>query len=201
MIFKALSLISSQLNEFIEPLSGDEEVIIGNIALHELPDQNQLKDKVVISVINIEEEYALKNYSRNQTNGNQVSYFHHPVHLNLHLLFTANYPQSYDTSLIRLSSIIRFFQHRNSFDVQSAQPLPDTLDLNDPEVKDLLLKIEFCSLTFEQINYLWGTLGGKQMPFVLYKARLITIQENKIFKEGGIIEEVRTDLIPDPDDC
>lgn len=201
MIYKALSLISSQLNEYIEPLAGDAEVVIGNIAIHEMQDQNGLKEKVVISVINIEEEYALKNYTRNQTNGSQINYYHAPVNLNLHLLFTANYPQSYDTALIRLSSIIRFFQHRHSFDVQSAQPLPDTLDITDPEVKDLLLKIELCSLTFEQINYLWGTLGGKQMPFVLYKARLITIQENKKFKEGGIIEEIRTDLISDPNNC
>jgi len=121
--------------------------------------------------------------------------------MNLYLLFTANYPQSYDTALIRLSSIIRFFQHRHSFDIQSAQPLPDTVDITDPDDMDMLLKIELCTLTFEQINYLWGTLGGKQMPFVLYKARLVTIQENKIFKEGGIIEEIRTDLISNSNDC
>jgi|AntRauTorckE6833_2_1112554.scaffolds.fasta_scaffold28199_2 hypothetical protein len=201
MIFKALSLISSQLNEYIEPLAGDAEVIIGNIALHELPDQNELKDKVVVSVINIEEEATLKNYTRESKIGSSVRYFHHPVHMNLYLLFTANYPQSYDTALIRLSSIIRFFQHRHSFDIQSAQPLPDTVDITDPDDMDMLLKIELCTLTFEQINYLWGTLGGKQMPFVLYKARLVTIQENKIFKEGGIIEEIRTDLISNSNDC
>jgi len=201
MLFKALSLISSQLNEFIEPLSGDKEVIIGNIALHELPDQNQLKDKIIISLINLEEEATLKNYSHNKKNGGNVSYFHSPVHLNLHLLFTANYPQAYDTALIRLSSIIRFFQHRNSFDIQSAQPLPDTVDITDPDDIEMLLKIELCTLTFEQINYLWGTLGGKQMPFVLYKARLVTIRENRIFREGGIIEEIRKDLIPNLNDC
>lgn len=201
MIFKALTLISSQLNEYIEPLAGDAEVVIGNIATHEMPDQNGLNDKVVISVINVEEEHTLKNYTRDQKIGGTVSYFHHPVHLNLFLLFAANYPQSYDTALIRLSSIIRFFQHRNSFDIQSAQPLPDTLDITDPEDMEMLLKIELCTLTFEQINYLWGTLGGKQMPFVLYKARLITIEENKIYKEGGIIEEIRTDLIPNANDC
>lgn len=201
MIFKALSLISSQLNEYIEPLAGDSEVIIGNIALHELPDQNELKDKVVVSVVNIEEEATLKNYTRDKKIGSTISYFHHPIHMNLYLLFTANYPQAYDTALIRLSSIIRFFQHRNSFDIQSAQPLPDTVDITDPDDMEMLLKIELCALTFEQINYLWGTLGGKQMPFVLYKARLVTIQENKIFKEGGIIEEIRTDLIPNRNDC
>lgn len=201
MIFKALSLISSQLNEFIEPLSGDKEVIIDNIALHELPDQNQLKDKIIISLINLEEEATLKNYPHDKKNGGNVSYFHSPVHLNLYLLFTANYPQSYDTALMRLSSVIGFFQHRKAFDIHSAQPLPDTMDVTDPEDRRLFLKIELYSLSFEQINYLWSTLGGKQMPFVLYKARLITIKEDKILKEGGLIEEIRTDLIPDTNDC
>jgi hypothetical protein len=35
------------------------------------------------------------------------------------------------------------------------------------------------------------------MPFVLYKARLITISENTVYQEGGLIEEIRTDLLPD----
>lgn len=201
MIFKALSLISSQLNEYIEPIAGDAEVVMGNIALHELPDQNELKDKIVVSVINVEEEATLKNYAGDQKIGSTISYFHHPVHLNLYILFTANYPQSYDTALIRLSSIIRFFQHRNSFDLQSAQPLPDTLDIADPEDMGMLLKMELYALTFEQINYLWGTLGGKQMPFILYKARLVTIRENKIYKEGGIIEEIRTESTSNGNDC
>jgi hypothetical protein len=199
MILKALNLISIQLNEYIEPLAGDAEVVLGNIALHELPDQNSLKDKVVISLVNTEEESTLKNFPQNQKNGIQISYIHNPVHLNLYLLFTAYYPQSYDTALTRLSSIIRFFQHRKTFDVTSAQPLPDNIDLNDPEDISIFLKFELFTLTFEQINHLWGTLGGKQMPFVLYKARLVTIHENKIYREGGLIEEIRTDLSSGPD--
>jgi hypothetical protein len=197
MILKALNLISVQLNEYIEPLAGDAEVILGNIGLHESPDQNQLKDKVVISLVNTEEESTLKNFPHNQKNGNLVSYIHNPVHLNLYLLFTANYPQSYDTALTRLSGIIMFFQHRKTFDVTSAQPLPDNIDLNDPEDISIFLKFELFTMTFEQINHLWGTLGGKQMPFVLYKARLITIKENKVYQEGGLIEEIKTDLLPD----
>jgi hypothetical protein len=196
MILKALNLISVQLNEYIEPLAGDAEVILGNIGMHELPDQNQLKDKVVITLVNTEEESTLKNFPHNQKNSNQINYIHNPVHLNLHLLFCANYPQSYDTALTRLSSIISFFQHRKSFDVSSAQPLPDNLSLDNPEDHSLFLKFELFTLTFEQINHLWGTLGGKQIPFVLYKARLITISENKVYREGGLIEEIRKDLLP-----
>lgn len=196
MILKALNLISVQLNEYIEPLAGDAEVILGNIGLHESPDQNQMKDKVVITLVNTEEESTLKNFPHNQKNGNQISYIHNPVHLNLYLLFCANYPQSYDTALTRLSDIIRFFQHRKSFDVSSAQPLPDKLDLDNPEDISLFLKFELFTMTFEQINNLWGTLGGKQIPFVLYKSRLVTITENKVYQEGRLIEEIRRDLLP-----
>jgi hypothetical protein len=34
------------------------------------------------------------------------------------------------------------------------------------------------------------------MPFVLYKARLVTISENKMYQEGRLIEEIRKELLP-----
>jgi hypothetical protein len=45
-------------------------------------------------------------------------------------------------------------------------------------------------MNFEQVNHLWSTLGGKYLPSVLYKMKLVTIadQDNQI--EGGLITEI-----------
>jgi Pvc16 N-terminal domain len=201
MIDKALQLILAQLNQYVQPVAGADEVVLGNIALNESPEQDEIKNKVVISLVNVEEESTLKNTLTYRKTVSDVKYIEPPVHLNLYLLFSANYPEAYETSLIRLSEVIRFFQSRRIFSIDNAQPLPDTLDPDDPDTKELYLTIELYTLTFEQINHLWGALGGKQMPFVLYKVRLVTMQDRKIIGEGRLIEEVRTDLLGNKEDC
>lgn len=199
MISKALSLIISQLNQFIPPLAGANEVVLGNIALNEAPDQNDIRNKVVLSLVNIEEESTLKNTPFQQKGPGAVKYLYPTVYLNLYVLFTANYPQDYDTALIRLSSVVKFFQSRKSFDINSAQPLPGRLDFQNPEDVDLYITLDLYSMTFEQVNHLWGSLGGKQMPFVMYKVRLVKLQDHKVFKERPLIEEIHTNAKPQPE--
>ena len=192
MISKALSLIISQLNQYIPPLVGDEQVVLGNIALNEATDQNNMRNKVVLSLVNVEEESTLKNTPFQQKSPAGVKYLYPTVYLNLYVLFTANYPQDYDMSLKRLSSVIKFFQSRKSFDINSAQPLPGSLKFDTPEDVDLYITLDLYSMTFEQVNHLWGSLGGKQMPFVMYKLRLVKLQDNKVFREMPLIEEIHT---------
>ncbi len=201
MINKALELLQSQLNQFIQPLAGADEVVLGNIALNEAPDQNDIMDKVVISLVNVEEESTLKNTRNYHKTLTGVQYSEPPVFLNLYLLITAHYPQAYDTALIRLSSVIRFFQSRKCFDVKNAQPLPDALDPDNPDDASLYLTMELYTLTFEQINHLWGSLGGKQMPFVMYKTRLVSISEDVSLGTGPLIEEIRNTVITNTNDC
>lgn len=199
MISKALSLIISQLNQYIPPLAGANEVVLGNIAFNEAPDQNDIRNRVVMSLVNVEEESTLKNTPFQQKSPAGVKYIYPSVYLNLYVLFTANYPQDYDTALIRLSSVIKFFQGRKSFDLNSTQPLPARLDIENPEDADIYITLDLYSMTFEQVNHLWGSLGGKQMPFAMYKLRLVKLQDNKVFKERPLIEEIHTLTRPHPE--
>jgi hypothetical protein len=45
-------------------------------------------------------------------------------------------------------------------------------------------------MNFEQMNHLWGILGGKYIPSVLYKLRLIPIQESPSEKVS-VVEEIK----------
>ena len=47
-------------------------------------------------------------------------------------------------------------------------------------LNDFHIILDMHSLTFEQANYLWSTLGGKQHPFVCYKVRLIRLQREAV---------------------
>jgi hypothetical protein len=41
------------------------------------------------------------------------------------------------------------------------------------------------------VNHLWGSLGGKQQPFLLFKVRQVEIDANRMLQGGGRITEIK----------
>src|SRR5579863_8739700 len=93
MIKPALILLREELRHYLAAKGDSTDVILENIGLLETADAANLQQRIVISLVNIEEESTLKNaknYLRSG-NGGVASYSNTPVYLNLYLLFTANY--------------------------------------------------------------------------------------------------------------
>ena len=193
MIDKALLLLKSELTAFLVS-KGDNaaSVIVDNIGLSETSNGTSLIDSIVISLVNIEEESTLKNQSPLRRFGmSSAIYENAPVYLNLYVLLTCNYfGDGYMLALRRLSLVIQFLQAKNSF--SSASTMSGSTDPND--IQDLRFTMELYTLTFEQINHLWGSLGGRQVPFAMYKLRLVAISEHAIVREVPLIEEIETNI-------
>ena len=201
MISEASIFIRDEVQRYLlrrEVILNRDQVMLGNIGL--LESQDAMTDKLVLSIVNIEEESTLKNgnkYFKNPVNNN-IETFQPPVYLNLYLLFSATLSSSdnsidisYQSALRRISSVIEFFQSKKVFTLQNSPEFsPTNMETDDNEYYELKLIPELFSLTFEQINHLWGSLGGKQSPFVLYKIRLVKIQ-GQINAEVPLIESVR----------
>jgi hypothetical protein len=193
MIFTAFNLLASQLNAYIQSLTDvpptEPEVILANIAVIDSATDNINipNQRVILSLVNIEEEATMKNrphYTR--ANVNDIAYQNPPIFLNLYMLATAYY-DLYENSLKRLSDVIQFFQSKSVFSVRNSPFNP--ANSNEENIEIFL---EMYSMTFEQLNHLWGSLGGKQWPSVLYKVRLVRITDNRITGLGTVIEKIRT---------
>jgi hypothetical protein len=195
MLSIATNLILNDLRSYIAAQDGGagadapEYVVAGNIALADVQDLTpSIRQRVVATVVNIAEEAALKNVPYYQRSGSTARYRNPPAFLNLYLLFSANYGD-YDDALKRLSQVVTFFQGKNAFSMKdSLKEVPDQQILDQAE--DMLLILDLFALTFEQVNYLWASLGGKQMPFVLYKVRLVRILGDRVQAETPVIEEI-----------
>ena len=87
--------------------------------------------------------------------------------------------------------MIRFLQSKTSFASASSGSGGST-DPND--TGELTFTMELYTLTFEQINHLWGSLGGRQVPFAMYKLRLVAISEHATVREVPLIEEIETNI-------
>ena len=200
MIDNALTLLRDELDAYFTRTGNPTSVVIDNIALWETENNENLKDSVVITLVNVEEEATLKNRTPYKRNPNgTINYEQPPIFINLYLLISANFSGSrikYLSALTRLSSVLQFFQNRRSFTIANS-PNTDLGQNGTPEeledLREMKLYVEFHTLNFEQINHLWGSLGGKQMPFALYKARLVKLQEREPLLDAPLIEEI--DLI------
>ncbi|MCW3111255.1 MAG: hypothetical protein JWQ09_5761, partial [Segetibacter sp.] len=107
MIYKALLLVLRQLNQYISSLSeandtGDE-VVLGNISLVESSNASNtnISRRIVLSLVNIEEENAMKNGQYLKKDALNIQYLNPSVNLNLYILFSANY-EDYENALKRL---------------------------------------------------------------------------------------------------
>ena len=146
----------------------DDEVII-NSARKLVEDANP--PGAYISLVNVQEETALRNTSHVQRRALQSEYIEPPVYLNLHLLFAFEF-LSYSASLVHLSKTVELFQSRRWFSAQSqagpnSNPFPVTLER---------LVFDMVNMNFEELNNLWGVLGGAYFPSVVYKVRLVKVQ-------------------------
>jgi hypothetical protein len=164
MIDDAIDYIRREVEERLTLDSSD--VHLGNI--HVLKDQNNNRG-LYMSVVNLEEETTLRNTSHVVRQNNSVRYQEPPVFLNTYLLFAADF-SDYAASLLRLSQTIELFQSQRVFDAAHASAtnaFPATLEK---------LVFDFTNLNFEQLNHMWGVLGGTYLPSVLYKVRVVKIQ-------------------------
>lgn len=204
MIHNALILLREELTAYLKSQGDPVTVVIENIGLFETEHGASLQDNIVVSLVNIEEESSLKNgQSFTKWPDNKARYENRPIYLNLYVLFTANFSggvppnNGYVQALKRLSLVIEFFQGKNVFTpaTSSVTLPPELADFANPDTSALKLSLEMYTLTFEQVNHLWGSLGGRQLPFVMYKVRIVSITERSIKREAPLIEEIETNLI------
>jgi hypothetical protein len=191
MIETALILLKNELLNFLAR-KDPANVVVDNIGLLETSNGNSLTENIVITLVNIEEESTLKNQSTQKRPFlKSAIYQNPPIYLNLYILFTCNYSgDHYQLALRRLSYIIQFVQSRNSFSASNSVAA-GTLDLSQLGIADLEFTLELYTLTFEQINHLWGSLGGRQVPFVMFKMRLVAITDRSVVRVVPLIEEIK----------
>jgi hypothetical protein len=95
--------------------------------------------------------------------------------------------------LLVLSRALRFFQSKNVFTQDDVAPSsitgnapPNALD----RLETFKIIFDLYSPTLEEVNHLWGTLGGKQYPFVMYTMRMLDLKFRAVYNESGLITEV-----------
>jgi hypothetical protein len=199
MIDTAISLLQKELENYLAPIDPSATVVVDNVGFLETTNGDKLSNSIIITVVNVEEESTLKNQPayKSYPQLGTAAYENPAVYLNLYVLFTCNYwADKYIYALQRISYVVKFLQGKNTFSYGTAayQDASGNEFSEDPELVGLRFTMELYTLTFEQLNHLWGSLGGRQIPFVMYKLRLIALSDRRVLRNVPLVREIDTDI-------
>jgi len=190
MIAKTVEYICKELNlRYDDPATASLQdfAVLGNVARLDTDTdatQAEMVRNVVVTLVNIEEEKTLKNGSHYVQNGDTLSKRNPTIFLNLYVMFSCA-DSNHLEALKKISRVALFFQRKNVFTRENtAAPFPV-----EAGVEKIIL--DLFTLNFEQINHLWGILGGKYSPSLLYKVRIVAVQ-NALLDETATVKDIET---------
>lgn len=170
MIDSAIYSIIEELNDSLNMKFrlNENRVVASNLL--NLDGSLSLKDenRIVVSLVNLEEEKtATPNGFGVPTSGPN-----HPIYLNMYVLFYSLFNEKlYEESLKFISSIIGFFQAKKVFTPNNTPGLDQKIDK---------ILVEIHNTSFHEQSNILSALGAKYAPCILYKMRMVGIEESFI---------------------
>ncbi len=172
MIDVALVFLRKYIEKKFQAIIGAPEVLIADVP----KDASDIdRDRIYLTLINIEEEKVFKNLPTYQSvlPDTSLRLMNPELRLNIYLLVSAIFKKDsndgyYERQLKYLSMVIGFFQGKYVF---------EDVDFAALQFGENLEKIivEMQTTNFDQNQQIWSSLGSKMSPCVLYKVRLVII--------------------------
>ncbi|GAA5037981.1 hypothetical protein GCM10011506_35610 [Marivirga lumbricoides] len=163
MIYSAISTISQVINDYIRNrfATVEDKVVVSNLVNPDGSVAVTEPDKIILSLINLQQE-TVSQRGKGGTN--------RPVNLNIFILFSASFEaENYLEGLRYLSGVISFFQSNKILNHSNTPDMDSEIDK---------LSFEIVNQDLQNLSHLWGTVGSKYMPSILYKVRMITFNES-----------------------
>ncbi len=182
MLDKVLIFITGLLNRNLKMSFGHNTdiVVAGSLINLDGSVTNNIENKVVLSIINLEHEKNVKHLMKYvPDNQGKINEINPPVFLNLYLLISANYnSDNYLEALKMLSAIIGFFQSSKVFNSSFYPDMEPTIDR---------LTFEIYNVPIQELSHIWSGIGAKYVPSMIYKVRMVCIDKGEIKKETPVI--------------
>jgi len=193
MLYETLQILKEQLDGYLDAAGLGKIVILDNIAMLESGSDNasDLEGKVIISLLNIDEEKSLKNIAAVQLRNNQAEYKNPPIHISMYFIVSA-YCDSYDNSLLAISKTMEFFQGKKLF--TSSNTIFDRTEVSEAFSEDFKFVVDLYTPGFEIWNQIWSNLGGRQLPSVIYQVKLLEIDAGKSLGNSAVITQINGTL-------
>ena len=171
MIKRILTHYAAYLDEYLrrkfpQPEGGAEAGLIGSST-------DEKPCKLIVSLINIERETAGGISAGFNRNSSDYMRTYPPLLLNLDLMLAAIYDEKrYTESLSVLYEALLFIQSHPFFELDGQK-----------------YTVEIITLSAQDINNIWTTLGGQYYPSVMCKLRRLVVDAKEAGGSSGITRE------------
>jgi len=187
MIGDILNIVAREVSAYVDKEgnlpSGKKSVILHKP--NKLNEKFSIPDNTIsLSLLNIEEEKVAKKVTvaRRTVIDGKVYKENPAININLQVIFIASFENDYISELNYISKILSFFQQRISFTDE------DTKGLKDLGIDKLNFKLS--TLSLEKQNTVWGLLGSKYMPSLVYKISMIVFQSEAKLLDTKLVKTV-----------
>lgn len=186
MISAALTHLANQLNQQFRinfQLAEDVAVVSNLVELDGSVTPNA-NNKLVITLVNIEKDTVpYRPGSAGRSLDDRLLQHNAPLYLNLYVMVSANFGAgNYAEALKYISQAVAFFQLKPVLDQRNSPGM-------DRRIERLVLDIE--NLPIPDLNNLWSLLGGRYLPSMFYKVRMITVDAGAISGQLPFISDLR----------
>jgi len=186
MLDVVLDFFAGELNAYLKARTGiDTDVVVLSSIVEENGKYAIANDTIGVNIINIEEEYVHREQLPKSTfQAGQNIVLEPKLNLNLSVMFAANY-KHYDQALKYISYVMTFFQSHRLF-------VPADYAALHPSLKRVVVELQ--RLNYDQLNQIWAYIGAKQLPSVVYRVRMIGIQDEAASEVGPPIYSIDTKI-------
>jgi hypothetical protein len=189
MIYSAVQHLASQLNAHLKVTSGaSEDMVIVNSPVD--PDGSVATNntnKLILFLARVEKDtlaHPLPGRTSSSASGKDLHT--KPLYINLYVMLAAHFGGvNYAEALKSLSKAVSFFQRQSSFDHQTSPDL-------DSRIEKLVLDIE--NFNFQELNNVWGLFGGRYLPSVCYRVRMIAVRAGGVTGRVPMVADPRVDV-------
>ncbi len=174
MISSVVQTVANELNEFFKLKFGvsEERVIISNLVNQDGSASVKDENRIILSLALIQEEKMGAYKASGSISPGGVK----PIAINLFLLFSASFNEKLNIDAMKfISAVIAFFQNKPVFNQQNSPGLSEGMEK---------LSFEIFNMSIQEQSNLWSTIGAKYLPSILYKVRVITVDEQSFMPDS-----------------
>ncbi len=184
MIDAAIDHIATELNQYVRRTFSlnEDMVVVSSLLEQDGAVSVPVYNKLVLFLVNIEKDTTPQQRKpHTHTDVARVIESSPPLHLNLYLMVAGNFSGgNYAEGLKFISAAVSFFQRQAVMDRTSTPAL-------DRRIERLMLDVE--NMSMQDLSSMWGMLGGKYLPSVLYKVRMVTFDAGDIERQSSRLQK------------
>lgn len=181
MIGASLQFLAMQLNLHLRRIMSIREdlVVVSRMIENDGKECEGAINKLNIFLVNMERDCMMQSLAVPELRGDRAVVPSKKVFLNLHFVIAANFKGgNYVDSLRYLSRAVAFFMDHSFFERTSSPDMPEGLEK---------IALDMESLNMQELNNLWGTIGAKYVPSVVYRLKTVALSGNYSYYQPYVI--------------